>query len=223
MRQQVPRCLTVMVDGNEQNDLQFPPNFVWNVGGRCHLIQLKINKRRFDTGDYYLDGYKEVAIVERKGSLGELHTNLFTGDETRFRAALRRMVSATRVPILWLDIPVSQLFEATAYVDDPRKVVDKLLRTCEEFGVRWVWQPPMPAAHARRSGELLVRMLWSIIQFHSKGAKTKPNVVTCVACKEEGFEWFKTPEHGWRLYKDGVMHDCPNYKDKSSFVREEST
>lgn len=165
MKQQAPRSLTICIDGNEQNDLQFPESLVLNWKGQSALIEVKKRKFRFDTGDYYLEGYKEVCIAERKGSLSELHTNLFTADETRFRKAVRRLVGACAVPILWLDIPHAGLWTPTDYVDDPAEVVDKLLRTVREFGLTFFWVPPATTEkHAKRNGELLIRTMWSVIQ-----------------------------------------------------------
>jgi len=71
----------IICDTREQKNEHILEWFIW------HDVEYKVEK--LDTGDYMLEGSQGLTI-DRKRNLGELCSNLFSGDRGRFWREIRR-------------------------------------------------------------------------------------------------------------------------------------
>ena len=175
--------LPIYTDKAEKDAVSFPEVVRWyNAWTRLtYLVRIKTIPRVIQTGDYCLGGswltlvkdeltpvnrrgaksgaeyYR--ATAERKGSIAELNTNLFTSDESRFIAELARMEKFAKYRVLFLDFPVSQAFTPTRYIKQPTYIIDKLMSVCTRYGVEVQWVPP--GGGANRVGKWLARWFLS--------------------------------------------------------------
>lgn len=177
MQQQIPKALTVLVDDREKYPVQFPANFRWHNASHAYLIKVHTKRVRLPTGDYALKGYEKYVLVERKGSMRELHNNLCTKDVVRFTACLHRMRKECARPILYVDLPLATVFRAGEYVPNPEMVVDKFFQRAVEFETWPLWvSTPKTLGGAQRAGELLIRTMWTAVyQLLQHPPKETPN------------------------------------------------
>lgn len=164
MQRRYPGVLTVIRDTSEINPLKFPETIQWwDSDSVPHLFRVHVVRESLFTGDYAFKGRlqkardgRTVALVERKGAMTELWTNLFTDDWRRFSNCLDRMRDEAVRRLLFLDLRPETLIMTTRYVPEPRKVLDKLFRECVRRDIETMLVPP---SNSTRSGELVVRWL----------------------------------------------------------------
>jgi len=157
----VPREITILIDSREQRPLLFPSTVEWHRvrGRKPHTIFVKTKRVALPAGDYVLEGYDE-AIIERKGSLRELASNLLSDDHRRAKAAFLKLVEATDHPYLLLDCDLGELMTPSANVPDAKIVLDCLLDLTQGMGIRLLIVGGCKAAPARRRlGEFVIRLL----------------------------------------------------------------
>lgn len=158
----IPRSLTVLVDSREKYPLLFPAHIDWypSRGGKPKKIVVCTDKRVLEAGDYALEEYAYGCIIERKGSLRELHQNLLTDDYKRFKAAIERLAEACRYPYLLLDMTPADLHRPTEHVESPAEVVDALMEFVHRYGLRLWFAGSCKQYQARRIlGEQVVRVI----------------------------------------------------------------
>lgn len=156
-----PRQITVLVDNRERIPLLFPKNLVWHPtrGGKGHLVKVVEKSTKILTGDYCLGGYKSGAVIERKGSLRELHQNLLTKDYRRFLSAIERLAEC-QFPYLLLDMTPGDLATVSEYVPDPSRVVDALMRIVAKYHLRLLFAGNCKYPLSRRRlGEQCLRIM----------------------------------------------------------------
>lgn len=155
-----PHQVTVLIDERERKPLEFPKSLWWWSPARHeHLLRVRTVVKRLRTGDYAIRGYRDVVLVERKGSLSELAKNLFTRDVSRFRAALDRLQRECRHPTLLLDM--SAQLRASRYARNPDQIIDGITREAIQRGLHLLWLPP--TSRGTRTGELVLRWMWQCI------------------------------------------------------------
>lgn len=138
MATQLPRTITVLIDSRERFPLLFPKNLEYYTGPRSRRKVIEVREKRctMSEGDYAIAGLERHCLIERKGSLRELHSNLMTRDRGRFLRAIERMVAATEVPYLLLDMSPADMFRATKEVENPYRVFDCLGQVVAQYGLR---------------------------------------------------------------------------------------
>lgn len=151
--------LTVIQDTREQTPLRMPPNVRLWQGRELVVAKVDVAEEKLVGGDYALKGWDELARVERKGSLGELWTNLFTRDSFRFQKSLDNLQKNARQAALFLDFPVS--YGTLVNGQSAEEVVQRVFELSVARALPLLWVPPgTTVATSRRSGDILVKWLW---------------------------------------------------------------
>lgn len=147
--------LGIIIDTREKRRLLFPDNLV--IGNRTFSV-VKTEKQ-LDIGDYQLDFPNPAAIIERKGSIDELHQNLFTKDRVRFCKALERVKAAGIICYLFLDF---EWWNSVPRKGDSDTIMDALWDVVVRYDLRPLsWGDHPHAANRRKVGGYLMRLLWA--------------------------------------------------------------
>lgn len=150
--------IVLVQDTREKFPLLFPASL--DLHGR--IRQVRIVKRAMPAGDYTLDGCEDLSIVERKGSLREIHQNLLTSDKRRFKRAIDRLCGATAHPILLIEGTPYQFTTPTRDFPRPASILQLLLDLCAERRIDILMPGNFRRPARRRStGELVLRILLS--------------------------------------------------------------
>ena len=157
--------MTVLVDSRERFPLLFPASVLWyptRAARPFYIIQILTKVVEMETGDYALKGYEDTCLIERKGAMTELMTNLCSKDYKRSHAALKRLAEATKHPYLMLEETPSGMLPSTypSNRPTPDRVVDAFIR--EVYGLKlsliFVGRSRLPA-HRRRLGHLMLKFM----------------------------------------------------------------
>ena len=158
----IPNEVTVLIDSRERRPLLFP-SWITFHGDRtldAHQIQVKTKVVRMPAGDYTLDGYEDVCIIETKRSLRELHNNVCTNEWPRVAKALKRLSEACDYPYLVWEITPSELFRKSKHVEDPVLVIDRWNQAIVRFKLQLMLAGGGTNPGPRRKlGEQLVRLM----------------------------------------------------------------
>lgn len=159
------REFVLLIDEREKKPLPIPDFIsVWDRSSTWEnpsTTRVRIHKvsTRLKTADYALSGYEKTCLIERKGSLTELHGNLMTTDgRRRFLAELQRLRTETADPILLLEGSPHTL-KAVAPPVNPDIVRDQLLTVLHEYGIGFHMLPTESPTARRAAGEWLVATL----------------------------------------------------------------
>ena len=156
-----PKTLTVITDTREKTPIPFPKQMTWgDHRGYRTIFSVKSVPQTLTTGDYAIDSYESIVLVERKGSIRELAGNTLSKDKARFARCLDRLGEETKYPYLLLDFPVTSV-NADRNVDSPWLVMDRLYRACHHRGIRVWWISTRTVASRIALGEQLLRLMWN--------------------------------------------------------------
>ena len=152
----IPTTLVVQIDTREKKPLLFPATLeVW-TGHRQKIVRVFIERVRLDAGDYCLKDQRGC-IVERKGSLRELNTNLLNPvDSGRQARAFRRLSEACDHPYLLVHTTTSDLLARTEHNPEPGRLVQVMTRCLTKYGLSLLVAP-------RTSGAVAGRVLGTLI------------------------------------------------------------
>jgi ERCC4-type nuclease len=156
------RRLTVLIDTREKLPITFPASLkFWpDKGLRPVFIPVSTKKVTMKTGDYALKGFEDTCIIERKGSVRELHNNLLTKDWSRCQEAFKRLARATDYPYLLLEIPSPDFLKVTKDVPNPERVFDILTRLVHKYDFRLWFAGNCKHPRTRRAlGEQMIRVM----------------------------------------------------------------
>lgn len=162
MEMMVPKSITVIVDTREQRPLLFPDTFEWfssrSSTGRTIIVH--IEKKCMKTGDYALKGFEDLVLIERKGSVQEIHNNLFTDDRKRSDSSFERLAKCTTHPYLLLDMSPAAMWKPTKYTVSPQQLFDELMSLTTRLGIQ-VWYAGQCKVHKSRRilGEQMIRLM----------------------------------------------------------------
>lgn len=159
------REFVLLVDEREKRPLPIPefitmwdPSTSWERPS-THRVRIHKVSAHLKTADYALSGYENKCLVERKGSLTELHSNLLTSTgRRRFVAELKRLRSETEHPLLLLEGSPHTL-KAVSHPVNPDIVRDQLLTVLHEYGIAFHMIPTESPTARRAAGEWLVATL----------------------------------------------------------------
>ena len=159
------QAYVIRVDTREKKPFVFPSTIQvareWWPGQSCRLerVRLEVVSSKLDAGDYALLGVEGATIIERKYSISELGTNLFTSDRDRLWRALNRLKEACQNPIMVLDGGMEK-YMSSPNVDWPyQAVLDETQRICLKLGIRLQVLPGSTARQRRIAGEWVARTL----------------------------------------------------------------
>lgn len=99
---------TIIVDTREQ--------IPWEFG--LHTT----SKKKLDTGDYSMEGFEDIFVIERKRSVSEIANNI---TEHRFKDVLDRMHKIKHKFILF-EFDLDDIYNYPVGSDVPKKIWDKL-------------------------------------------------------------------------------------------------
>lgn len=160
----IPNEITILIDSREKEGhrLLFPSWIDLYTADRSDLsesIHIKTKVSRMVAGDYAIEGYEDVCLIETKRSLRELCSNIGPGNWPRVCKALKRL-SKCQYPYLVLEMTPSELFQVSIHVDHPRLVFDRWMRIVTKLNLRLmiVGGSKMPGPR-RKLGEQLVRLM----------------------------------------------------------------
>ncbi len=160
-----PKRLTVLVDSREKFPLLFPASVLWyptRAARPFYIIHIDQKVVELPAGDYALKGYEHTCIIERKGAMTELMTNLCSKDYARSHAAYQRLVDTTAHPYLMLEeTPAGMLpnsYPSTRPVPD--RVVDAFLREVCGFKIPLIFAGRARSpGHRRKLGHFMLKIM----------------------------------------------------------------
>lgn len=162
----IPNVITVLIDSRERIPLLFPSWIDYHGDRTLHsnLMQVKTKVVTLPAGDYTLEGYEAISIIETKRSLRELHNNVCT-EWTRASKALSRLSKACKYPYVVWEMNCPDLMRKSKYVEDPPLVIDRWLQAITRLNLRlmWVGKHDYPGPR-RKLGEQLVRLMLAHIE-----------------------------------------------------------
>lgn len=127
----IRRRYTIRRDTREKRGLIFPhwlPILRSPLIGDTQTCELALVEETLTTGDYALAGYEHVCLLERKGSLRELHSYCFDHRD-QLRSQLERLSEACRHPMILLEGDVQR------YASKDHRALDVLHRLLCEYHI----------------------------------------------------------------------------------------
>ncbi len=160
-----PRKITVLVDDREKDAVLFPRSITWHPtrnGKGVREIQIAVQRKRLKTGDYYLEKFRKISIMEKKGSLTEIANNTIGGGTRSFQSQLDRLRETTRYPYLLLTDSFSKMTCPSKWNTDPMRVLSHLFQECTRRNINLLWIGGAHSPKARvRLGETILRIMLS--------------------------------------------------------------
>ena len=160
--------LTVIQDSREQTPLKFPDHIKVHLrrSKTPTLIKIKTDVDTLPAGDYTIEGFDNVVLVETKRSARELHDNLLTADFRRASHAFELLQSATKHPFLVCEFGQSDLLDETPGTAwGGPAVADALAYLVAEHGLSlWFAGPRSGALARRRTAELILRLMIACVE-----------------------------------------------------------
>ncbi len=164
------RSLVILVDAREKRPLPIPEYLpVWDRGSppdspRTLTVRITVRHTTLITGDYALEGFERACLIERKGHLTELASNLMGPDRPRFLKALSRLRDSCEHPVLLLEgDPLTLANTLRSHNKRPPPppflIRDLLLSTLREYNVELMLVPTASLSARRAAGEWLVSKL----------------------------------------------------------------
>ena len=185
----VPKQITVLIDTREKIPLLFPKTIPWHLSTRdSRYINVKTERKCLKTADYYLKNHSATCMIERKGSIAELHQNT-TVDRGRCRRALDRLAQATAHPYVLLDGTAATFLRPSPHVAVPQRALQFFLEDCVSREIAILWLGGGSTRPARiKVGTALLQILLSHI-FHltvPKPSSILPSVAKMATSKKKG-------------------------------------
>lgn len=152
---------TIIQDSNEHKPLIFPKTLVTlndtvlptsNSPSRVVRLHLEIERlgkahKEVQRGDYYLKGYQDRCIVEKKGNLDEIANNLLKPRARRnFINELDYLADKCLWPVILLEGTPAKYMTPTGRNNVPEVALASLMRLCLE---RKIWLHFVPKGDAR--------------------------------------------------------------------------
>jgi len=110
-------------------------------------------------GDYALQGFEHVCIIERKSGIGELANNTDESDRARFLRAFERLKKECAHPILLIEQTLTDLLAPHARIQNPGTVLDEVLSLTIDPTIPILSVRSGNPLQKRLAGELVARVL----------------------------------------------------------------
>jgi len=162
----LPNEIVIVADTRERYPLLFPKTIAcWELGKR-KIVKVKKKKEKLETGDYLLENYSHLGIVERKGSVSEISSNLFSSDSARQLRAFSRLQKTCKYPILFLEMNPYQLLKGPYHMPgvDSSILLSKLMVVLSRYYFHLLWFPWAKSTTGRLlAGEVILHLLLSYV------------------------------------------------------------
>jgi hypothetical protein len=167
----IPQKVTVLIDSREKQPLLFPSWIEWHgdLTSGTHQIQILTKIVTLDAGDYTLEGYEDICIIETKRSLRELCNNVGT-EWPRACKALYKLSKACDYPYVVWELTASDCMRKSKHVPDPGLIIDRWMHAITRLDLRLMWVGNSLAPGPRRKlGGQLVRLMLAHVATETKG------------------------------------------------------
>ena len=159
MPKKLPSSFTIRIDTREQKPLIFPSYVRVHYGGTSHTLKLNTKSVALPTGDYSIEGYEDIVLVERKGSSSELFKNFCTIDAKRANAAFGRLSLAKHAYLL-AEISPSDFLIDTEHCPDSTLMTMRLATTIRKYKLHLILAGRgSSVGHRRIVGGFIVRLM----------------------------------------------------------------
>lgn len=165
MRTLVPKKLIVQIDSREKYPLIFPANLQIDNPNNCYkkiIIPVYSEVVTLSTGDYRLKQFPECCVVERKGCLKELYTNLYSPKDQIRQAKAFRKLRAVEHPYLMIEAsPRTMLVHKSPhYTVTPASFMHRLTLVVVKYRLHPLLVPRSNTPQARRAlGEFILHLM----------------------------------------------------------------
>jgi ERCC4-type nuclease len=144
-RYKIPDEITVLVDTREQIPILFPDSLQIphpEIPYKQITVFVKQRKIKLDCGDYALQGYQNVCVIERKASQMELWKNLFNPrDKARQAKSFRKLKSSCEFPYILIETSPAELLSNNPKIKCPELVCARLGMAIAKYGLHAIFVP----------------------------------------------------------------------------------
>ena len=211
------KTLAVICDDREKFPLTFSPILYHRPGEVITTYRVVTKPIRLDArikadtelsiampADYFIEGYREVTVIERKASREELMHNLFGSarKQKNFLYSLDQMVAKAKFPYLFMDFRWSDLYTREVWSHERQKnirveeqpfaIIDRLLRETSSRRIGIIG--PMPArtpGNRRCAGDWVVRTMLAHIFPHPPSVQVHGQVF---GKRDDGTQGVRAPK-----------------------------
>lgn len=167
------RSWTVIIDTREQKPLSFPETLMVLDPARLptksagSLVRLSIRHealsrkhKEVQYADYYLDGFPDRVIIERKGSVSEVALNCLNAvRRKRFVEELKYLKDRCKYPYLLLEGSYYKLLTSTKHIKYPGIAIDALTELLMEYRIGQIVLPSNTPSARLATGEWAARLM----------------------------------------------------------------
>jgi ERCC4-type nuclease len=166
------RTFTLVYDSREKLPLKFPNTMrVLDPHRPCppksYLVVLKKSKQRLDEhhaqlnkGDYFIEGYPDRVVIERKRGIDELAMNcLNPRRRSRIVDEMKYLAGRCEYPVWFVEGTPTTLLRGSRRVDNPGIAIDALTGLLYRYRIpMWLINTNTPAQRLA-AGEMAARLL----------------------------------------------------------------
>lgn len=167
------RKFVIVQDTREKLPLKFPPTLVvLPPSGRAQAssartVEIPVSKERLDhthpelhRADYYLKGFPDRVVIERKHNIEEIAQNcLNPRRRKRFITELEYLHDTCRRPILLAEGTPKTLLSSSPNCPSPEVACDALIALLLRYRIELWMMPDSTIAHRKAMGELAARIM----------------------------------------------------------------
>ena len=168
-RYHIPTEITITIDTREHLPMLFPsvvhishPELMY----RAIPIQVEIEKKKLDFGDYAIKGYENICTFERKASQLEIYKNLNEShDRIRQARAFRKLVSSCKFPYILIEASPNELLKNDPRIKHPELICHRLGLALAKYGLHTLfipWKSRTPSTR-RKIGTLMIHIMLSCV------------------------------------------------------------
>jgi len=164
MNVQIPKKITIQIDSREQYPITFPAHItIENPDNRYKKIIIPVKQEvvKLDAGDYRLREFPDCVVVERKGAVRELYTNLFNPKDQIRQAKAFRKLSVAEFPYLLIEVSPAEIlsFKHPEVYHPMESLIHRLTLITAKYRIRPLWIPR--ARTARTTGCVILHLMLS--------------------------------------------------------------
>lgn len=154
------RDWVIAVDTREKKPLPFPEHLVLTAPDlSLTTVKVHIVQKKLETADYSLDSHPSQVMIERKGCIDEVCSNMLRKDErARFENALQRLSAACKRPYVFLEGTPYNL-KRPHYQDRGVEGLDEFQRVLVQYGIGMLLMPTATISARREAAEFVARLL----------------------------------------------------------------
>jgi len=162
-RYKIPTHVTVQIDTREQYPILFPVRILIPHPEQAYkdlIVEVKIEHRALEYGDYRLKEYPNCCVIERKASQPELFKNLMESVDAVRQAKSFRKLSECEYPYLLIEASPDEMLD-DRMMKNPEVVVHRLALVGAKYGFHILWFPwkKQGSSARRKLGTLLIHIM----------------------------------------------------------------